>query len=142
MSMGVQNTINDIINNTTRTNYEKSQANMGKTELGQDAFLQLLMTQLKNQDPTNPMDTKDFMAQQAQFTTISEIQKLNKSLTASNQIMQASSLIGQEVTVQNPDNPKQSITGRVSEATMTSSGTNIVINDKEYPVSLIQKIKD
>lgn len=140
--MNVQNTLNDIVNNTTRTNYEKSQANMGKTELGQDAFLQLLMTQLKNQDPTNPMDTKDFMAQQAQFTTISEIQKLNKSLTASNQIMQASTLIGQEVTVQNPDNPNLSITGRVSEATMTSTGTNIVINEKEYPVNLIQKIKN
>lgn len=41
-----------------------------------DAFLQMMVAQLKNQDPMSPMENQDFLAQMAQFTTVEEIQKL------------------------------------------------------------------
>lgn len=139
--MNVQNVLTDITNNTQKVYAEKAKTRMGESNLDQDAFLQLLMMEIKNQDPLNPMSNKDFIAQQAQFTQISELQKLNKNFDSSNQIVQASALIGKTVTLQDPDNAENSIQGLVSEARIDSKGANVVINDKEYPVDLIQSIR-
>lgn len=71
--------------------------------LGQQDFLSLMTAQLKNQDPTKPMDNNQFMSQMAQFSTVSGISDLNKSFANfasslySNQALQASSLVGHEV---------------------------------------------
>ena len=74
-----------------------------KGTLGQDAFLKLMTTQLQNQDPFKPMDDGNFLAQIAQFSTVSGIQDLQKSFSSfagslsSNQGLQATSLIGHSV---------------------------------------------
>ncbi|MCT4662515.1 MAG: hypothetical protein N4A40_11685 [Tissierellales bacterium] len=44
-----------------------------------DAFLQMMVAQLKNQDPMSPVENQDFLAQMAQFTTVEEIQSLTAS---------------------------------------------------------------
>ncbi len=73
--------------------------------LGQDQFLDLMVAQLKNQDPTKPMDSSQFLGQMAQFGTVSGIQDLQKSFTQmasalqSNQALMASSLVGRSVMV-------------------------------------------
>jgi flagellar basal-body rod modification protein FlgD len=75
------------------------------TELGQDDFLKLMTTQLKNQDPLKPMDNGDFLGQMAQFSTVSGIDKVNTELQnlagslVSNQTLQAASMLGHEVLV-------------------------------------------
>jgi flagellar basal-body rod modification protein FlgD len=51
--------------------------------MGKDEFLQLLVAQLKNQDPLNPMDGKDMAAQLAQFSTVEQLIDLNESMEAS-----------------------------------------------------------
>src|SRR3989337_4601749 len=48
--------------------------------MGKDAFLKLLVTQLQNQDPLNPTDNTEFVAQLAQFSSLEGIQNLNTSL--------------------------------------------------------------
>ena len=51
-----------------------------KDQLGQSDFLKLMTTQLQNQDPFAPMDNGDFIAQMAQFSTVTGIQEMNGSL--------------------------------------------------------------
>ena len=71
----------------------------------QSSFLTLLVAQLKNQDPTNPMDNSQLTSQLAQISTVSGIEKLNTSLGSisgqidSSQSLQASSLIGHGVMI-------------------------------------------
>lgn len=54
----------------------------GKESLGQQDFLTLLVTQLRNQDPLNPLDNETFVAQLAQFSTVSGITEMNGTLAA------------------------------------------------------------
>ena len=71
--------------------------------LGKDAFLQILITQLQNQDPTSPMDDKEFIAQMAQFSSLEQMQNMTKAmqdLLASqeqSQLMNYSTFVGKEV---------------------------------------------
>ncbi len=76
------------------------------SSLGQDAFLKLLITQLKNQSPLNPQDNTAFVAQLAQFSSLQGIQNLNSTVTSlsgslqSSQALQASALVGRAVEVE------------------------------------------
>ena len=75
----------------------------GKKALGKDAFLQLLVTQLKNQNPLEPQDNGAFVAQLAQFSSLEGITTLNDTVSGlasnynSSQALQASSLVGRSV---------------------------------------------
>lgn len=105
-------------------------------------FLLLMMKQLQYQDPLSPVDNKDFIAQQAQFTQLSTTQDMNKNISTNNSIMQTLTLVGKDVTLVNPDDPTKTITGTVSEAKFTSDGADIIVNGKEYPISLVKSVSD
>jgi len=78
-------------------------ANAKKTELDQDDFLQLMITQLKNQDPFKPLDPSQYVGQLAQFSSVSGLKEMNASLaglTASlrgNQVLDGAAMIGRTV---------------------------------------------
>ncbi len=73
--------------------------------LGQQDFLTLMLAQLKNQDPLNPMENGEFLAQLAQFSTVSGIEKVNDTLESLGEGMRdfristAANLLGHEVLV-------------------------------------------
>lgn len=77
-----------------------------RDKLGQDDFLKLMITQLRNQDPMKPMQNGEFLGQIAQFGTVSGIQDLQKSFAdfsgsiVSNQALQAAGLVGRTVRVE------------------------------------------
>jgi flagellar basal-body rod modification protein FlgD len=85
-----------------------------------DNFLKLLMTQMKNQDPTEPMKSTDYMAQLATFSQVEQTVKSNSkldALLASSALSQADSVIGRTVTTADGK-----ISGLVSSVTITSEG--------------------
>ena len=69
----------------TGTNGKKNDMNA----LGQDAFLNLLVTQMQHQDPTEPMDNSAFIAQLAQFSSLEQLQQMNHSLATISQFYSA-----------------------------------------------------
>lgn len=93
------------VNNTT--NYTNVSAN--KSVLGKDDFLKLMIAQLKNQDPLNPLDGTEYAAQLAQFSALEQITNLNsylkQSIDANYMLTQSinntmlANLIGKEVKV-------------------------------------------
>jgi flagellar basal-body rod modification protein FlgD len=80
--------------------------NKKNDELGQEDFLKLMVAQLKNQDPSNPVDNGEFLGQIAQFSMVSGIDDLGVSFDSlasslfSTQAMQASQLVGKEILVE------------------------------------------
>ena len=81
------------------------QQELGSNELGQEEFLTLMITQLQNQDPLQPMDDGEFISQMAQFSTVEEIGSMSNSLESlaqsltSSMALQASTMVGRSVLV-------------------------------------------
>lgn len=81
-----------------------------QTQLDRDAFLKMLIVQLKNQDPLQPMEDREFIAQLAQFSTLEQMQQMNKGveeMMKANTTFQAVSLIGRTVTATDPETNNQ-----------------------------------
>ncbi|NDZ15898.1 flagellar biosynthesis protein FlgD [Variovorax sp. WS11] len=94
--------INDALSSLGGTSSTSSSSSVSGSD-SEQRFLKLLVTQLNNQDPLNPMQNAELTSQLAQMSTVSGIEKLNSTLsglvsqTGSNQVLQAASLIGYNV---------------------------------------------
>lgn len=103
----------------------------------QDRFLRLLVTQLKNQDPLNPLDNAQVTSQMAQLSTVSGIDKLNATVQALSanmsaaQSLQAASMIGHAVLV--PGNQIDLLNGKSDaavELAQPADKVSVTITDK------------
>jgi flagellar basal-body rod modification protein FlgD len=96
-------------------------------------FLNLLMTQLKNQDPTSPMDANSFTTELVQFSSVEQQINTNTSLTQLIQLTQAadvtqsSAILGKQVTVQSTQIPLQNGSGTLNFTAPTPEPVSIVI---------------
>ena len=89
-----------------------------------NTFLQLLVAEMKYQDPTNPMDTAQYMSQFAQLSTVEQAMQTNSKLDAllsSQSLSQANGLIGK--TVSFTDSTGATFTGKVASISINSSGS-------------------
>ena len=88
---------------TTSTTPSGSPASAADINASQDRFLKLLVAQLNNQDPMNPMDNAQMTSQMAQINTVTGIQQVNETLKSmaaqftSLQVLQGSSMVGHDV---------------------------------------------
>lgn len=91
---------NNVTDNLSIT--KKQDPKKNTNELGQAAFLELMITQMNNQNPLSPQDNSEFVAQLAQFSSVEGLERLNTSFNnfASNNALQASSLVGRSVLVE------------------------------------------
>ncbi|KEY89694.1 flagellar hook assembly protein FlgD [Pseudomonas capeferrum] len=122
-----------------QTSKTDSSTGAAGSALGKDAFLQLLVTQMKNQNPLDPQENGEFVAQLAQFSSLESMQTLNETVNyiagsfQSSQALQASSLVGRNVIVQTDkavvDTSKE-LKGSVN-LTSSSTATSVGIYDKD-----------
>jgi flagellar basal-body rod modification protein FlgD len=100
-----------------------------------DNFLKLLMTQLKNQDPTSPLDTNQFTTQLVQFSSVEQQINANANLTKlieltqGEQVLQASALVGKHVAISADHIPLQGGTGEVDFNAATARPVAITITN-------------
>jgi flagellar basal-body rod modification protein FlgD len=98
-------------------------------------FLNMLMTQLQNQDPTSPMDTDTFTSELVQFSSVEQQIQTNSSLTSliqltqGSEVIQGSSMIGQQVTVQSTQIPLQNSKGTVNFTSPAAEPVSISITN-------------
>jgi flagellar basal-body rod modification protein FlgD len=114
--------------NTTATKKEPTKTDPNSS-LGQDAFLKLLVAQLKYQDPLNPADGADFMAQTAQFTMVEKLaamQKQGETTISSQKQLQAIQLVGKQVSY--TDTAGVAKDGIVESVRFTPEGQTLTIN--------------
>ncbi|MFD1952672.1 flagellar hook assembly protein FlgD [Paenibacillus thailandensis] len=93
--------VNQVTSNyssTATSSASSSSSVSSNTTLGKEAFLQLLVEQLKNQDPMNPMDNTEYIAQLTQFTSVEQLMNISDKLDAmSMNLGSASTLIGKTI---------------------------------------------
>ena len=89
--------------NGTKSSTNTTKGTGGNTTLDQNAFLKLMIAQLKNQDPTKPQDPTEFMSQLAQFSQVTSTQDMEKSIQTlsdsmrSTQLLNGTSLVGHDI---------------------------------------------
>jgi flagellar basal-body rod modification protein FlgD len=119
-------------------------ANAANTAINEQDFLQLLTTQLQDQDPTNPVSNTDFFSQIAQFSEVSGINQLNSSFSQlatqlnSSQTLQAASLIGQSVLV--PGSTGQLTSAGLAGAVQVPSSGDVTVSIYNSSGSLVNTL--
>ncbi|MBE3577400.1 MAG: hypothetical protein IMX00_06885 [Limnochordales bacterium] len=113
--------------------------------LAKDDFLRLLLTELRMQDPINPVSDREFLAQLAQFSTLeqmtnlaSAVEKLAAAEERFGQQQQALALLGRQVEVGAGD---ETIRGRVDAVVWNVNGAPLLrIGEKEYPLDSVRRV--
>ena len=127
---------------TATPSADATTASNAQQTLGQGDFLQLLATQLSSQDPMQPMDDTQFISQMANFSSLQQMQTLNKSFTAyttTQEAYAAPEYLGKTVTATDPVTG-QSVTGVPTAVNTSSGGTTLSINGSDYPLSAITSV--
>jgi flagellar basal-body rod modification protein FlgD len=111
--------------NTTQTSNTNTTEQTSKTAVDYQSFLKLLVAEMKNQDPTNPMDSTQYVAQLAAFSQVEQSVQINSKLDQllqSSSLAQADALIGRIVT-----SADGKTTGKVTEVRLLSDGIVAVL---------------
>jgi flagellar basal-body rod modification protein FlgD len=110
--------------------------------IGQDQFLQLLVAQLQNQDPLDPISNQDFIAQLATLNNVQGLQNLNASfgeMLKLQQLTQGADLIGKSVTY-TPTGESESKTGTVSSVVVQDGNYVLEVGTDRVGLSQIQTV--
>ena len=144
----ISNTLSDSdrlrVEESVRLSNLENQVQYGremKQVMDKDDFLKILITQLQNQDPTAPMEDREFIAQMAQFSSLEQMtnlsqnfERLSAMLTSGN----ALNVLGKEVDlIVNGD----MITGQVSEVTR-GDFPQVLVNGRYFDFSDIQRVRE
>ena len=112
------------------------------SQLGQKEYLQLLVAQLQNQDPMEPVKDTDFIAQLAQFSSLQGQQELNSRfevLLQYEQLGQGSGLLGKKVQYQ-PDGQAAAATGLVEAVRVEADGIALTVGGVSVPLAQIKAV--
>ena len=122
---------------------------VGGAQMGKEAFMELLVQQLKNQDPLSPMDNDKFIAQLTQLSSLEGIQNLNDNMVGlavlqqgnalMNQLTQSSALIGKDVTYIDMETGEE-ITGTVQTVKIEDGILVLNIDGEDVPLANVIEV--
>lgn len=141
---GVSSSVLSSLQKTTAST--NSNTGTAGSALGKDAFLQLLVTQMQNQNPLDPQDNGEFVSQLAQFSSLESMTTLNDSVSTilssyqSSQALQASSLVGRSVITQTGTAVVDTTKGLTGSVNVSSSSTSTTVGVYDSADKLVRTI--
>ncbi len=121
--------------------------------LGQKDFMTLMIAQMRNQNPMEPQDNTQFIAQLASFQTLSAMEEMSTALKALAQVSElasASALVGRTVSASVPQandattgmpRPNEQVSGVVDRVTFGADGATVHIGNRAVPAALVQEVR-
>jgi flagellar basal-body rod modification protein FlgD len=131
-----QKTIQQIIDSTAEKAETRNTGDLGKND-----FLNLLVTQLRYQDPLEPVDDKEFIAQLAQFSALEQMQNLNTTFSSA----KAFSLLGKRITANTSNDDTKAtrlVEGIVSSVRMSEGKVLLVVNGEDVPIEDVINVSE
>ena len=120
-----------------------------KQQLDKDDFLKLLVTELQHQDPTNPMQDREFIAQMAQFSSMEQMMNMNKSMESivdKFNFQTTYGLLGKNVEIYSQGKEEgaepKTVNGVVKSVSRNGSEVSVMVNGEMYPISEIKTISN
>ena len=148
----------EITNMQNQTAFNNLGVNKTMDDNDSNMFLTLMLQQLQNQDPTQPTDNTEWLAQLAQYSSLEQKAQMNKGLencmsyisafyndsAINSEITQTLSMIGKEVTIKDPEDKegKKTITGTVTEASFEDGSGKVKVNGEYYSITHIISVKE
>lgn len=112
-----------------------------KQQLDKDAFLQILIAQMRYQNPLSPQDSNQFISQVVELTTMEQLFNLSKGmemLLKAQELSLSAGLVGKQVTVAGPDG--QDVRGAVEKVVVGAEGIRLVIDGNSYDYGTVKEI--
>src|ERR671917_1467670 len=112
-----------------------------KSQNNKDMFLQLLVAQMRYQDPNSPASTTEFMSQTATFTQVEKLEEIaaqNASLVAMQRSLSAGALVGHTVSYTGEDGA--TVTGTVGSVKITGDEPNAVVDGVDVPLGRLTEV--
>lgn len=131
-----------LTNGLTATEKKKADAeaktSKDASSMDKDSFLQLLVAQMKYQDPLEPTSNTEYISQYAQFSQVESLQNMSQNMD----LQRASSLVGQMVYVKTTDDSgiTDYVYGKVDYVTYQGNKPYLYINEKSYPLEDLETI--
>ena len=139
MSAGEKFAVENEVNFFNKQN--QADGKVKSNELGKDDFLKLLITQLQNQDPTNPMEDTEFISQMAQFSSLEQMTNMSTSFAKLANVLnsqEAAGIIGRNVEL----NIGDATTRGVVEASTRGDNPQILVNGMYYSLDQVAAVYD
>lgn len=134
---------------TDTSTYPTSTQTAGTPDLGKDAFMELLVQQMKNQDPLDPQSNDQFIAQLASFSSLEQMQNMNDNLLTMallqdnnalmSQLTTGSSLIGKEVQWVDPTSGLEG-SGVVDKIKVQDGLSYLTVGSEEVPLQIVTQV--
>ena len=134
--------VTEVMGATGGTAAAATSAAARQAQLGTDQFLRLLVTQLQNQDPLEPLGNEDFLAQLAQFQSLQEqieTAENTRGMLLAQSLGAASSLVGKQVTAEHDG---YQIIGEVDKVIVSEGAVKLVIAGVEIDLSEVTEVRE
>lgn len=129
----------EIVQSTT-TSSATSTSSSSSSELDKESFLQLLVAQMKYQDPLEPTSNTEYISQYAQFSQVEALSNMSDSMDLS----RASSLVGKEVSIKVEDSSgsTSTVTGKVDYVAYENGNAYLYIDGSKYSLNDVESVID